>query len=111
MKLKKSLLTCAVAVALSSSFVAQANIDDKNQSSSVLASQVSSTAVGNVLTIEQTSLQGIGNDVMVTQQGDGLEANVTSLGDNNSISVDQKQLQNLSLTYTCLLYTSPSPRD
>lgn len=100
MKLNKSLLTCAITIALSSSFVAQANMDDKQQSTSILSDQVSSDAIGNYLYVEQTSLQGAGNEVLAIQQGDGHEAEVIIIGDGNSTSVEQFQDQNLSLTYT-----------
>ena len=100
MTLKKSLLTCAITVALSSSFAANANIDNKNQSSSILASQVSATATGNSVAIDQTSLQGIGNDVLVNQQGDGLNATVTINGDGNSTEIEQKQNQNLTRKFS-----------
>ena len=99
MKLRKSLLTCAITIALGSSFAASANTDDKTQSSTELASQVSTLGVSNSITLDQVSVTGVGNDAVIAQQGTGHRAETVSVGDGNMVEVSQAQTSNLSLIY------------
>ena len=99
MKLRKSLLTCAITIALGSSFAASANTDDKTQSSTELASQVSTLGVSNSITLDQVSVTGVGNDAVIAQQGTVHRAETVSVGDGNMVEVSQAQTSNLSLIY------------
>ena len=99
MKLRKSLLTCAITFALGSSFAANANTDDKAQSSSELATQVTTLGVSNSIILDQVSVTGVGNEAVITQQGTGQRAETVSIGDGNMVQVNQAQTSNLSLIY------------
>ena len=76
---------------------------------------------------------GMANDIYVTQSGDTLDLDITQDGQNNTVgnsttssssvgatttlNIDQIGNSNVityainGATYSCLLYTSPSPRD
>ena len=54
MKLNKSLLSCAVAIAMGTSFASYADTNNKSASSSELATNVSVASVENSMTLIQT---------------------------------------------------------
>ena len=97
MKLRKSLLTCAITFALGSSFAANANTDDKAQSSSELATQVTTLGVSNSIILDQVSVTGVGNEAVITQQGTGQRTEHVSIGDGIMVQVNLAQTTNLTL--------------
>ena len=97
-KLSKSILTCAIAMALSSAAYAQNT--DKPSSTSALTNVERVTAQGNLLVISQTSIQGLGNAASTLQQGNSNQVEIITTGDGNETDTVQTGNGNLILVTT-----------
>lgn len=98
MKLNKSLVTCAVAMALSSTTVFA---DQKDVNGSIDA-KYKAQAVGNTMVINQTSGTGVtwGNDLRALQDGDLHKLTIDTVGEGNSLETVQVGQGNLLLLNT-----------
>ena len=88
MKLNKSILSCAIAIAMGSSFAVHASTADKNVSTSPLSAQVSIQSDSNSITLEQVLNN---NTAALKQDGDSNTMIIETVGENNTNEVTQLQ--------------------
>ena len=91
MKLNKSLLSCAVAIAMGTSFSTFADTATKSGSVSDLSTKVSVQSTSNSMVLAQTQ---VGNTALLLQDGDGNAMQVTTIGNDNTTEVSQFQTGN-----------------
>jgi len=99
MKLKKSLVTCAVFMALGLTQTAFAKEDSK-QAQNLIQTDIIASATGNVIVLKQTSQEGatFGNNVLLAQEGDtnGIDAAVD--GEANETEIVQIGVDNIAIS-------------
>ena len=97
MKLNKSLITCAVMMALGAG---QSAFAQTKQISNEIQSDLMINAVGNVIELSQTSGLGatFGNEVIINQEGDQNGTDISVDGDDNLTDVTQLGQDNLALS-------------
>ena len=100
MKLNKSLITCAVVMALGLNQTAFAGEDTKVDSNTVtIQSDLMVNALGNVIMLSQSSTEGtdLGNETTIFQEGDVNGAGFTVIGEGNVTEISQLGAENLAV--------------
>ena len=103
-KLNKSMITCAVLMALGLNQTAFANEDTKQENEAVtIQSDIIANAQGNVIILSQDSRSGVGegNETSIFQEGDVNGTDFTVIGDGNIVEIEQVGAENVAIgTYT-----------
>ena len=104
MKLNKSMITCAVLMALGLNQTAFAGEESKQENEAVIIqSDIIANALGNVVVLSQDSTSGTGkgNETIVFQDGDVNGTDFTVVGEGNVIEIEQTGAENIAIgTYT-----------
>ena len=104
MKLNKSMITCAVLMALGLNQTAVAGEETKQETEAVtIQSDIIVNAQGNVIVLSQDSRSGTGegNETYILQDGDVNGTDFTVVGEGNIVEIEQVGSENIAIgTYT-----------